>query len=69
MFPNRAGAEVVYLELAYTRPRYLVSVTFAVTAVLISFVLHLSICHVVHAEALFRIGSVPQTQLYLRNMY
>jgi len=69
MFPNRAGAEVVYLEQAYTRPRYLVSVTYAVTAVLISFVLHRSIFHVLHAEALFRIGSVLQTQLYLRNIY
>ncbi|KAG6809798.1 hypothetical protein H0H92_014701 [Tricholoma furcatifolium] len=37
MFPNRSGAEVVYLEQAYPRPRFLVSSTFAVTAVLMSF--------------------------------
>jgi len=38
MFPNRAGAEVVYLEQAYPRPRYLAPVAFAVTSVLLSFV-------------------------------
>ncbi|THH00278.1 hypothetical protein EW145_g7108, partial [Phellinidium pouzarii] len=31
MFPNRSGAEVVYLEQAYPRPRSLVPVSFAVT--------------------------------------
>jgi amino acid transporter len=28
-FPNRSGSEVVYLEQAYPRPRYLLPVTFA----------------------------------------
>ncbi|PPQ64604.1 LOW QUALITY PROTEIN: hypothetical protein CVT26_002002 [Gymnopilus dilepis] len=37
MFPHRSGAEVVYLEQAYPRPRFLVSTAFAVTAVLTSF--------------------------------
>lgn len=37
MFPNRSGAEVVYLEQAYPRPRSLVPVSFAVTTVLLSY--------------------------------
>ena len=36
MFPDRSGAEVVYLEQAYPRPKYLVPVSFAVTTVLLS---------------------------------
>ena len=38
MFPDRSGAEVVYLEQAYPRPRFLVSTSFAVIAILMSFV-------------------------------
>ncbi|RDB26314.1 High-affinity methionine permease [Hypsizygus marmoreus] len=37
MFPHRSGAEVVYLEQAYPRPKFLVSSSFAVTTVLMSF--------------------------------
>ena len=40
MFPDRSGAEVVYLEQAYPRPRFLVPVSFAVTTVLLSYVLN-----------------------------
>ncbi|KAL3421229.1 high affinity methionine permease [Phlyctema vagabunda] len=36
-FPNRSGAEVVYLEQAYPRPKYLLPVMFAVQSVLLSF--------------------------------
>ncbi|KUJ12912.1 amino acid transporter-like protein [Mollisia scopiformis] len=36
-FPNRSGAEVVYLEQAYPRPKYLVPTAFAVQSVLLSF--------------------------------
>lgn len=36
MFPNRSGAEVVYLEQAYPKPKFLVPVSFAVTTVLLS---------------------------------
>jgi len=36
MFPNRSGAEVVYLEQAYPKPRFFVSTTWAVIAVLTS---------------------------------
>lgn len=36
-YPTRAGAEVVYLEKAYRKPRYLLPVTFALQTVLLSF--------------------------------
>ena len=36
IFPDRSGAEVVYLEQAYPKPRSLVPVSFAVTTVLLS---------------------------------
>lgn len=36
-FPNRSGAEVVYLEQAYPRPKYLMPAAFAVQSVLLSF--------------------------------
>jgi hypothetical protein len=36
MFPNRSGAEVVYLEQAYPRPRFFVPTVFAISAVLLS---------------------------------
>jgi hypothetical protein len=37
-FPGRSGAEVVFLEQAYPRPRFFVPTTFAITSVLLSFV-------------------------------
>lgn len=36
-FPNRSGAEVVYLEQAYPRPKYFFPIAFAVQSVLLSF--------------------------------
>lgn len=36
-FPNRSGAEVVYLEQAYPRPKHLFPVAFAVQSVILSF--------------------------------
>ncbi|KAL8281039.1 hypothetical protein RQP46_006718 [Phenoliferia psychrophenolica] len=36
-FPNRAGAEVVYLEQAYKRPKYFFPAAFACLSVLLSF--------------------------------
>ena len=36
-FPNRSGSEVVYLEQAYPRPKFLFPTTFAVQSVLLSF--------------------------------
>ncbi|EPQ55675.1 amino acid transporter [Gloeophyllum trabeum ATCC 11539] len=37
MFPNRSGAEVVYLEQAYPRPKYFFPAAFAVQSVILSF--------------------------------
>lgn len=36
-FPNRSGAEVVYLEQAYPRPKYFLPTAFAVQSVILSF--------------------------------
>lgn len=36
-FPNRSGAEVVYLEQAYPRPKYFFPTAFAVLNVLLAF--------------------------------
>lgn len=36
-FPSRSGAEVVYLEQAYHRPKFFFPITFAVYTVLLSF--------------------------------
>ena len=36
-FPNRSGAEVVYLEQAYPRPRHLFPIAFAVQSAILSF--------------------------------
>lgn len=37
MFPDRSGAEVVFLEQAYPKPKYFVSTVFAITTILTSF--------------------------------
>ncbi|KZP17590.1 amino acid transporter [Athelia psychrophila] len=37
MFPNRSGAEVVYLEMAFPRPRFFVPTVFMLSTVLLSF--------------------------------
>ncbi|OCB84670.1 amino acid transporter [Sanghuangporus baumii] len=58
MFPNRSGAEVVYLEQAYPRPRSLVPVSFAVTTVLLSFSATNSIVFAQYFMAFFEL---PQT--------
>lgn len=36
-FPNRSGSEVVYLEQAYPRPKWLLPTTFAFLSVALSF--------------------------------
>jgi hypothetical protein len=36
-FPNRSGSEVVYLEQAYPRPRFLFPIAFAFQSVVLSF--------------------------------
>lgn len=56
-FSNRSGSEVVYLEQAYPRPRYLFPTAFAVQTVILSFSSGNSI---VLARYLFRVnGHVP----------
>lgn len=52
-FPNRSGSEVVYLEQAFPRPRYLFPITFAIQSVLLSFS---SSNAIVLAQYLFRIN-------------
>jgi Amino acid permease len=52
-FPNWSGSEVVYLEQAYPRPRYLFPVTFTIQTVLLSFS---SSNATVLAQYLFRIN-------------
>lgn len=37
-FPSRSGAEVVYLEQAYAKPKYFFPIAFAVQTVILSFV-------------------------------
>ncbi|PWN49405.1 amino acid transporter [Violaceomyces palustris] len=58
-YPNRAGAEVVYLEKAYPRPRYLLTVTFAFQTVLLSF--SSSNC-IVFATYVLRACGAPETE-------
>lgn len=36
-FPARSGAEAVYLEQAFPRPRYFFPITFAIQTVILSF--------------------------------
>ncbi|KAI0049804.1 amino acid transporter [Auriscalpium vulgare] len=59
MFPNRSGAEVVFLEQAYPHPRFFVPVAFAVTAVLLSFSATNS---VVFAQYFLAIFDIPVTE-------
>ena len=57
-FPNRSGSEVVYLEQAFPRPRYLFPVTFAIQTVILSFSASNAI---VLAEYLFRVNGHDPT--------
>ncbi|TFY78697.1 hypothetical protein EWM64_g5317 [Hericium alpestre] len=57
MFPQRSGAEVVFLEQAYPRPRFLVPVAFAVTSVLLS-----ATNSIVFAQYVLHIFDVPLTE-------
>lgn len=57
-FPSRSGSQVVYLEQAYPRPRYLIPVIFASQTVLLCFSASNSI---VFAQYLFRINGHSPT--------
>uniref|UniRef100_A0A8H8CKT5 Amino acid transporter n=1 Tax=Psilocybe cubensis TaxID=181762 RepID=A0A8H8CKT5_PSICU len=62
MFPNRSGAEVVYLEQAYPRPRFLVSTAFAATAILTSFSASNSIVFAQYTLSAFNVPITAQNQ-------
>jgi amino acid transporter len=64
-FPNRSGSEVVYLEQAYPRPRYLFPITFAIQTVLLSFS---SSNAIVLAEYLYRINGHTPTPWELKGV-
>ncbi|AEO64684.1 uncharacterized protein THITE_2042402 [Thermothielavioides terrestris NRRL 8126] len=64
-FPNRSGSEVVYLEQAYPRPKWLLSTTFAFLTVLLSFS---SSNAIVLAQYLFRIGEHTPTDWELKGV-
>ncbi|OAL40595.1 hypothetical protein AYO20_00331 [Fonsecaea nubica] len=64
-FPNRSGSEVVYLEQAYPRPRYLFPVTFAIQSVLLSFS---SSNAIVLAQYLYRINGATPTAWELKGV-
>lgn len=64
-FPNRSGAEVVYLEQAYPRPRYLFPTTFALWYLILGF--SSSNC-IVLANYLFQINGSPPSSWELKGV-
>ncbi|KAF2436329.1 high affinity methionine permease [Tothia fuscella] len=64
-FPSRSGAEVVYLEQAYPRPKYFLPTVFAVQTVLLSFS---SSNAIVLAQYLFRLGGHTATPWQLKGV-
>ncbi|RMD40167.1 hypothetical protein DV735_g4955, partial [Chaetothyriales sp. CBS 134920] len=64
-FPSRSGAEVVYLEQAYPRPKYLFPITFAIQTVLLSFS---SSNAIVLANYLYRINGATPTAWELKGV-
>jgi hypothetical protein len=64
-FPSRSGSEVVYLEQAYLKPKYLFPTVFAMKHVIFSFA---SSNAVVFAEYAFAIGGVSYTNWQLKGV-
>lgn len=64
-FPNRSGSEVVYLEQAYPRPKWLFPTSFAFQSVLLSFS---SDNAIVLANYLFRTAGVAPTPWQLKGV-
>ncbi|KAL1961913.1 hypothetical protein VTN77DRAFT_946 [Rasamsonia byssochlamydoides] len=64
-FPSRSGSEVVYLEQAYPRPKYLLPTTFAVQSVILSFS---SGNAIVLAEYLFQVADYTPTNWQLKGV-
>jgi len=65
MFPNRSGADVVYLEKAYPRPKFLMPISFAVTTVLLSDYAANTIVFAQYFMSLFAITITPFRQSYI----
>ncbi|KAG8959925.1 hypothetical protein FRC03_007295 [Tulasnella sp. 419] len=65
MFPKRSGTEVVYLEQAYPRPKYLLSTTFAVCTVLTSLAAVNAIAFAQYALYAFDVAVTPGKQKIL----
>ncbi|KAG9104372.1 hypothetical protein FRC06_003178 [Ceratobasidium sp. 370] len=62
---KRSGAEVVYLEQAYPRPKYLVSTTFAITTLLSGYAGMGSTVFAKHLLQAFEIESTPFRQKFI----
>ncbi|WVQ95763.1 hypothetical protein IAU59_002862 [Kwoniella sp. CBS 9459] len=62
-FPSRSGGEVVYLEQAYTRPKYFFPVTFAMQSVVLSFS---SSNAIVMAQYIYRMTDIKPTDMQLK---
>ncbi|KAH8994978.1 amino acid permease-domain-containing protein [Lactarius akahatsu] len=61
-FPGRSGAELVFLEPAYPRPRFFVPTTFAMIAVLLSFSATNSVVFVQYTLTLFDLSVTDYSQ-------
>ncbi|KAJ5901476.1 amino acid transporter [Penicillium taxi] len=64
-FPSRSGAEVVYLEQAYPKPKYFFPTTFAMKHIIFSFS---SSNAIVLAEYIFGIGGLSYTNWQLKGV-
>ncbi|PGG96465.1 hypothetical protein AJ80_09827 [Polytolypa hystricis UAMH7299] len=64
-FPSRSGGEVVYLEQAYPRPKYLLPTAFAVQSVIVSFS---SSNAIVLAQYIFRIADHTPTDWQMKGV-
>ncbi|KZV88646.1 amino acid transporter [Exidia glandulosa HHB12029] len=62
MFPDRSGGEVVFLEQAFPRPRFFVPISFAITAILLSFSATASIVFAQYTLYAFDIERTPFRQ-------
>ncbi|OAX36308.1 amino acid transporter [Rhizopogon vinicolor AM-OR11-026] len=62
MFPKRSGAQVVFLEQAYPRPRFFIPVTFAVTSVILSLKAANAIVFAQYALAICDVPITPAKQ-------
>jgi len=64
-FPSRSGSEVVYLEQAFPKPKYLIPTVFAAKHVIFSFA---SSNAVVMAQYIFGIGGISYTPWQMKGV-